>query len=216
MRLLTARPYRKPAKASEYPKKRRNILQLCCKTAYKILKTFIIICSISIFAVFLYVAFPPTKVDKKIANYEKYLSQNLGEYEYTKIGINEAIFPANIGSEMAVGDYVVAWHKPRLFDGARWLMCLEVKYDKEAYQTEVERLTSNFRIDDINTYGITGFKEPYSVLALETIGKNGLIYALTDGKESIIYIEMISYDGSVYGNTFYSLRIPNQYLPNGY
>lgn len=187
---------------------------MCMKS--KIIKRIIPVCLIAICVVLVYIAFPPTKVDRKIANYEKYLSKNLGEYEYTKIGINEEIFPASIGSEMAVGDYVVAWHKPRLFDGARWLMCLEVKYDKEAYDAEIERLKSNFKTDDLSTYGITGFRELYSVVALETINKNGLIYALTDGKETIIYIEMISYDGSVYGNLFYSLRIPNQYLPVGY
>ena len=49
--------------------------------------------------VLVYLIFPPTKVDRNIANYEKYLSKNLGEYEYTKIGINEEIFPASISSE---------------------------------------------------------------------------------------------------------------------
>lgn len=166
--------------------------------------------------VLVYLIFPPTKVDRNIANYEKYLSKNLGEYEYTKIGINEEIFPTNISSEIEVKDYVVAWHKPRFLDGARWLMCLEVNYDKEMYDKEIERLKSKFRKDDLSVYDITGFQEPYSVVALETIKKNGLIYALTDGEEKIIYVEMISYDGSIYGNLFYSLRIPKKYLPIGY
>ena len=144
------------------------------------------------------------------------MSRNLGEYEYTKIGINEEIFPASISSEMTVGNYVVAWHKPRFLDGARWLMCLEVNYDKESYEKEIERLKSDFRIDNLEIYGVGGFQEPYTVVALETIDKNGLIYALADGEGTIIYIEMISYDGSVYGNGFYSLRIPRQYLPIGY
>ncbi len=182
----------------------------------KIRKRIMIVCLIFICAVFVYLAFPPTKVNRNIAHYEKYLSHNLGEYEYTKIGINEAIFPASINSEMRVGDYVAAWHKPRLFDGARWLMCLEVTYDQETYAEEIERLKSAFRTDDLTDYGITGFKEPYSVVALEAIGKNGLIYALTDGEDTIIYVEMISYDGSVYGNLFYRLRIPSRYLPVGY
>jgi len=182
----------------------------------KITKRIIIVCLIFICAIFAYLAFPPTKVDRKIANYEKYLSKNLGEYEYTKIGINEDIFPQSIDSEMTVGDYVIAWHKPRLFDGARWLMCLEVTYDEEAYEKEVERLKSNFRIDNLENYGVTGFQEPHSAVALETIGKNGLIYALADGKDTIVYVEMISYDGSVYGNLFYSSRIPGKYLPIGY
>ncbi len=182
----------------------------------RIMKKAIIIVLCVFCVVLIYLAFPPTKVDRNIANYEKYLSKNLGEYEYTKIGINEEIFPASISSEIEVEDYVVAWHKPRLFDGARWLMCLEVKYDKEMYDKEIERLKSKFRKDDLSVYDITGFQEPYSVVALETIKKNGLIYALTDGEEKIIYVEMISYDGSIYGNSFYSLRIPKKYLPKGY
>ena len=95
-------------------------------------------------------------------------------------------------------------------------MCLEVNYDKEMYDKEIERLKSKFRKDDLSVYDITGFQEQYSVVALETIKKNGLIYALTDGEEKIIYVEMISYDGSIYGNSFYSLRIPKKYLPIGY
>lgn len=185
----------------------------------KMIKRTIIFCLFlggAIFICFIYIAFPPTKVDRNIAHYEEYLSKNLGKYEYTKIGINEEMFPASINSDMQVEDYVVAWHKPRFLDGARWLMCLEVKYDKETYEEEIERLKSNFSMDDITSYGVTGFKAPYTVVALEAIQKNGLIYALTDRKETIIYVEMISYDGSVYGNLFYSLRIPKQYLPVGY
>ena len=134
---------------------------------------------------FLFLAFPPTKVDRKITNYEKYLSKNLGVYEYTKIGINEEIFPASISENMAVGNYVVAWHKPRFLDGARWLMCLEVKYDKDTYEEEIERLKLNFRVDDLEAMGIPEFQAPYSVVVLETIEKNGLIYALTDVKEQL-------------------------------
>lgn len=180
----------------------------------------IFICCLILFGVafvyFLYLAFPPTKVDRKITNYEKYLSKNLGEYEYTKIGINEEIFPASISADMAVGNYVVAWHKPRFLDGARWLMCLEVKYDKEAYEEEIERIKSNSGVEVLEVNGVVGFQGPYSVVALETIEKNGLIYALTDGEGTIVYVEMISYDGSVYNNLFYSLRIPKEYLPIGY
>lgn len=50
-------------------------------------------------------------------------------------------------------------------------MCLEVNYDKEMYDKEIERLKSKFRKDDLSVYDITGFQEPYSVVALETIKK---------------------------------------------
>lgn len=51
---------------------------------------------------------------------------------------------------------------------------LEVKYDKESYEKEIERLKSDFRIDNQEIYGVGGFQEPYTVVALETIKKNGL------------------------------------------
>lgn len=89
-----------------------------------------------------------------------------------------------------------------------------MKYDNEEYDKEVSRLQEYQSTDYLGNYGVTGFPEDYELLAMYADDYNGFVYALTDNKDRVIYVELI------FCNYFYDLAyesyIPKEYLPLGF
>lgn len=123
-------------------------------------------------------------------------------------GEDEYIWPRRINDGMEVEDYLLIYYNP--FD-ANYLGYLTVSYDEEAYEKEVARLTAGTSTEYVGRYGVTGF-EDYELLAMNA-SSSGFIYAITDEKDTIIYVAML-FPG--YGMDIeYEEHVPEEYLPEG-
>ena len=147
-------------------------------------------------------------------NVNDYLKYHTGEqaeevYRY-KWDMDETIWPASITKDMNVDEYKMVYYDP--FD-AQFLGYLTVRYDKENYEKEVMRLKEYQSTEYLGYYGVTGF-EDYELLAMYADSYQGFVYALTDGVDKIIYVEII------FCNHFmdldYEKYIPEDYLPKGF
>lgn len=154
----------------------------------------------------------PIDVYTDVENYQLYMQgeQALEEFQ-SKWGMDETIFPEEITIDMDVQDFKMVYYNP--WD-AQYLGYLVVDYDAEDYQNEVSRLQSYESTDYLGNYGVTGFQEEYTLLAMYADDYQGFVYALTDNEDTIIYVELI------FCNYFYDLEyeeyIPNEYLPVGF
>ncbi len=126
-----------------------------------------------------------------------------------KWGMSEEIFPQSI-NELNVKDfkmvYLDAWDK-------QFLAYLVVDYSQTAYEKEIERLNQYGIEDYIGYYGVTGFVN-YKLLAMEADSYQGFVYALTDGKKRVIYVEIIFCN--YFMDIKYKEHIPPEYLPEGF
>ena len=154
--------------------------------------------------------FTEPEINTDINLYNDYIGENAKEEYKSKWEMNEEIFPKNITKNMNVIDYKMVYYNP--WD-AQFLSYLVVNYNKEDYENEVNRLKSYSSTDYIGYYSVTGFTK-YNLLAMEADPYYGFIYAITDGKERIIYVELI------FCNYFYDLEyekyINTDYLPDGF
>ena len=138
----------------------------------------------------------------------------IGEYaiaEYQdKMGVSEEIFPPSVGS-LNVKDFKMIHYDP--FD-KQFLAYLVVDYDNiYDYQKEMERLT-DLGIDEYEgIFGVTGF-DYYQLVAMYADSYQGFVYALTDGKSHIIYVELILCN--YFYDFDYTKEIPKEYLPTGF
>ncbi len=101
--------------------------------------------------------------------------------------------------------------RPSLWWDANYLGYLTVTYDKEAYAAEVARLLDYPSTEYLGNYGVSGFAD-YKVLAMHA-DDSGLVYALTDGKDTIIYVGMIFPGYSM--DIEYEEYMPEEYMPEG-
>lgn len=154
----------------------------------------------------------PIDVYTDVENYHLYMQgeQALEEFQ-SKWGMDETIFPEEITADMEVQDFKMVYYNP--WD-AQYLGYLVVDYNEQDYENEVSRLKSCSSTDYLGNYGVTGFSEEYTLLAMSADDYQGFVYALTDNEDSIIYVELI------FCNYFYDLDyeeyIPNEYLPVGF
>lgn len=154
----------------------------------------------------------PIEVYTDVENYHLYMKgeQALEEFQ-SKWGMDETIFPEEITTDMEVQDFKMVYYNP--WD-AQYLGYLVVDYDTEDYQNEVSRLQTYESTEYLGNYGVTGFHENFSLLAMYADDYQGFVYALTDNEDTIIYVELI------FCNYFYDLDyeeyIPNEYLPVGF
>lgn len=150
----------------------------------------------------------------------KEIHRDVSEYAYLEDGRNvlevfsdggatgECIWPEEIKNHMDVQDYLLVYYCP--WD-SNYLGYLTVSYEEADYEAEVKRLEEYPSTEYIGNYGATGFAQ-YEVLAMSA-GDYGFVYALTDGKETIIYVVMI-FPG--YGMDIeYEEYLPEEYLPEG-
>ena len=88
---------------------------------------------------------------------------------------------------MTIADYKMVYYNP--WD-AQYLGYLVVDYSNEDYLKESERLKSYQSTDYIGYYSVEE-ETTYDLLAINADSYNGFVYALTDGKNRIIYAEQI-------------------------
>jgi len=159
---------------------------------------------------FLSSALAKPEVIEDIARYNTVIgAQAEGEYA-DKWGISEEIFPAEVDEEQ-VQDFVSVYYNP--WD-AQYLAKLKVKYPKEQYDTEMARLNA-IGIDSYKgIYGAKGFGGGYTLAAMNSDEYHGMVYALSDGKDTIIYVEMIFCN--YFMDLDYTEYIEKEYLPQGF
>lgn len=145
-----------------------------------------------------------------VSKYNEYIGLNAKQEYQNKWNMNEEIFPPNITPEMNILDYKMVYYNP--WD-AQYLSYLVVEYDEEEYEKEVKRL-NNYGIEDyIGYYSVTGFTN-YQLLAMESDSYQGFVYAITDGNNKIIYVELIFCN--YYYDIDYKEYINEEYLPDGF
>ena len=154
--------------------------------------------------------FSQVEINEDILKYNQYIGQEAIEPYRVKSSMDEEIFPESITDNMDVEDYKMVYYNP--WD-AQYLSYLVVNYDESDYEAEVSRLKSYDSTEYIGYYGVTGFSK-YELLAMSANDYNGFIYALTDGKGKIIYVELIFCN--YYYDLDYSKYINADYLPDGF
>lgn len=118
------------------------------------------------------------------------------------------IWPERIQDSMDVQDYLLIYYCP--WD-PNYLGYLVVNYGEKDFEAEKERLSSYPSSDYIGSYGAEGF-EQYDLLAVFH-SDSKLVYALTDGVGTIIYVGMQFPGYSM--DIHYEKYIPSEYLPVG-
>lgn len=152
------------------------------------------------------------EIHTDITEYNDYMvGENAKENYKVKLGMDESIFPEQIREDMNVRDYKMIYYNP--WD-PQYLGYLVVSYEKDAYAQEMERLKAYESTKYKGYYGVTGFSEKYTLVAMYADETTGFVYALSDRENTIIYVEII------YCNYFmdldYKEYIPNEYLPIGF
>ena len=149
------------------------------------------------------------EITTNINEYQEVIGENAkGKYS-TKWGISEEIFPKAIDN-LDVLEFKMVYYDP--WD-KQYLAYLVVNYNEEEYNKEIERLNSYGIEDYIGYYDITGF-ENYKLLAMESNEYQGFVYAITDDKSKIIYVEIIFCN--YYMDIKYEEQIPQEYLPDNF
>ena len=173
---------------------------------------FIILARILLISGLLYLAFSSSeiKINNDINKYNNYIGEKAKEEYQNKWGIDESIFPKKINNINEVEDYKMVYYNP--WD-AQYLSYLVVNYNDYEYQNEIERLQKYESTKYLGYYGVRGF-DKYALLAMEADSYNGFVYAITDGNNKIIYVELIFCN---YQFDFdYENYINKDYLPVGF
>ncbi len=148
--------------------------------------TILIVLAIAIIIFIVYSLYKPKiEVYTDISNYESRLQKP--KTKWHKWNMDESIWPNKITSNMNVLDYKMVYYDP--FD-AQYLGYLVVEYNDEEYQKERARLIEYESNKYIGYYSVKE-EETYTLLAINADDYHGFIYALTDGKNTIIYAEQI-------------------------
>lgn len=151
------------------------------------------------------------KVNTNITKYEKYIGENAKKEYKNKMNIDESIFPKSITKDMSVKDYKMVYDNP--WD-PQYLSYLVIKYDEDTYKNEVKRLETYKSDKYIGIYGARGFDSQYKLLAMNADSYYGFVYALTNQKDTIVYVEIL------FCNYFmdfdYKDYIKKEYLPIGF
>lgn len=149
--------------------------------------------------------------DTDITHYQWYMGKNAKKEYADKWGMDESIFPESITDNMNGLDYKMVYYNP--WD-AQYLSYLVVKYDDKSYEEEIQRLGQYDSKEYKGYFGTKGFQDKYQLLAIEVDPDHGLIYALGEENNQIIYVELI------FCNYFYDIDYQNeidiQYLPIGF
>ena len=126
------------------------------------------------------------EVNTDITKYNDYIGENAKEEYKNKWDMKEEIFPKKVDN-LNVLDYKMVYYN--LWD-AEYLSYLVVDYDEASYQEERNRLEKLGIENYVGYYGVTGFTN-YKLLAMTADAYQGFVYAITDEKEKIIYVEII-------------------------
>lgn len=141
-----------------------------------------------------------------VSQYEQYMSFDKKNSEkWYKWWMDESIWPRKITNNMEIVDYKMIRYDPR---DAQYLGYLVVEYSDSDYAKEVERLKNYDSTEYVWYYGVT-WMSWYELLAMYANEYYWFVYALTDWKWKIIYVELI------FCNYFLDLD-PEKYIPYEY
>lgn len=153
------------------------------------------------------------KVVEDVGQYESCIGPHSDDEYGTLRQSQFDVFPVKVEDE-TVEDFKYVYYNP--FD-PQYVAYLTVKYDEQAYQTEMERLRqkgvfSRYR----EFYSVTGEPEGYDLVAMDADSYSGFCYAMIPERED----GTITYVGIVFCNYFLDLDIhdfvPGEYLPEGF
>lgn len=156
------------------------------------------------------------EVYEDITKYNEYMSFSREKtydeeyYKWSKLGMDETIWPSQITDSMNVADYKMVYYNP--WD-AQFLGYMVVDYSTEEYAEEVKRLKEYKSTEYIGYYCVKEEKT-YELLAVNADSYYGFVYALTDGKGRIIYGEQLFCN--YFMDLDYSKYIPKEYLLDGF
>jgi hypothetical protein len=166
--------------------------------------------AIGIFALGVFLAKPEVYDD--VINYKEYMSfsDDGSESRWTKWGMDESIWPASINDDSQVAEFKMIYYNP--WD-AQYLGYLVMDYEGDDYNAEVKRLKEYDSTEYIGYYSVVE-ETTFELLAVNADEYNGFVYALTDGKNRIIYAEQIFCN--YYMDLDYKAYIPEEYLLDGF
>ena len=150
------------------------------------------------------------EVYNDINKYNDYIGTSAKKDYKSKWEMSEEIFPKKIKDSYEVKDFTFVYYNP--WD-ANYLAYLEIDYNEEDYEKEIERLNRIGISKYKGYYGVTGF-DNYTLLAMDADSYHGFVYAITDDNNKIVYVEMIFCNYSM--DIDYNKYIPKKYLPDGY
>lgn len=156
------------------------------------------------------------EVYEDITKYNEYMSFSREKtydeeyYKWSKLGMDETIWPSQITDSMNVADYKMVYYNP--WD-AQFLGYMVVDYPGDEYAEEVKRLKEYKSTEYIGYYCVKEEKT-YELLAVNADSYYGFVYALTDGKGRIIYGEQLFCN--YFMDLDYSKYIPKEYLLDGF
>ena len=152
------------------------------------------------------------EINTDITKYKEYMSgEDALENYVNKWYMDETIFPVEITETMDVQDYKMVYYNP--FD-AQYLGYLVVEYDEADYEAELKRLAEYESTDYLGNYGVTGFQDEYELLAMYADDYHGFVYAITDGENTIVYVEIIFCN--YFMDLSYEEYMPKEYFPVGF
>lgn len=166
---------------------------------------------VSFFAFCYYVFFSEliweVEVYNDISQYEMHMSFDKKNNEkWYKWRMDESIWPREISDDMNVLDYKMVRYDPR---DAQYLGYLVVEYSDDDYEKEVERLKNYDSTEYVWYYWVT-WMSWYELLAMYADEYYWFVYALTDWKSKIIYVELIFCN--YFMDLDYEKYIPKEYL----
>ena len=124
-----------------------------------------------------------------VSHYREYMSFDSEgtDSKWNKWGMDESIWPRQICDVSQVSDYKMIYYNP--WD-AQYLGYLVIDYSDDDYASEIDRLKNYPSTDYIGYYSVQK-EETYELLAVNAHQYLGFVYALTDGKNRIVYAEQI-------------------------
>ncbi len=155
------------------------------------------------------------EVTTDISAYQDVIGTDAKNNYKNKWDMVEDIFPKSITENMNMDDFKMVYYNP--WD-AQYLSYLVVDYAPDEYEKEVKRLVAYPSTTYKGYFGVEGFGkefgQDYELLAIEADSYQGFIYALTNGKERIIYEEIIFCN--YFMDLDYKKYIDTDYLPVGF
>ena len=176
----------------------------------------IVIPTVIIGMLFFSVIIEKPEVYEDITKYNEYMSFSREKtydeeyYKWSKLGMDETIWPSQITDSMNVADYKMVYYNP--WD-EQFLGYMVVDYSADEYAEEVKRLKEYKSTEYIGYYCVKEEKT-YELLAVNADSYYGFVYALTDGKGRIIYGEQLFCN--YFMDLDYSKYIPKEYLLDGF
>jgi len=176
----------------------------------------VIVMTAAVGVLFVSSSLAPIEEYDDISRYQEFMSFSNGAGEegvstkWTKLGMDETIWPQEITDDMKVADFKMVYYDP--WD-AQYLGYLVVDYNAEDYAEEVKRLQEYESTEYVGYYCVEEEKT-YELLAVNADSYQGFVYALTDGEGRIIYGEQIFC--GYHMDLHYEDYIPKEYLLDGF